>query len=1356
MTSAKNSDASAQGRISATQCRAARALLGWSQQDLAERARIGTSTVADFERGKRSPVEASVGAITVALESAGVQFLEEGVKGPSPTSPQNSILVSGTPLRLIDATDLTQWAARLDAKAFFPELIERLILATVGNLPNRIQFPSGDSVQQQGWDGICEQDGAKNLNWLPTGLSAWELGVQGGNLRAKADDDYEKRTKDSLGLPREATTFVFATSRRWKAGAQWARERCAEKIWKEVRVIDADDLSAWIALFPSVAYWLATRTGKYLPGSVPLEEYWREWRLSTEWPISTELVLGGRDRDAIELLKWLYDRPTVRSIQGDSAGEGIVFLYAAIDLLPEPYRKLFLSRCLVSPTPEAARSLGTSSSSLVIIIEAAEPGLASRLAELGHHVLVAHGSQVGTTGQVNLLSRPQFEPFQEALEKMGIPQVKANALARDSVRKLSVLRRLIPSTAGAIVPAWAERDDGRLLLPALLAGAWEEDHEGDRSILEELAGESFEDFSRRCPNWIKFPDAPLRHAGRTWKIASPYDAWFRLAGFLSKPDLDKFYKVAHAVLSAEDPRFDLNEEERWFAPVKGQLPKYSPWLTSGITETLLLLAMFGNQVRTVPDAAQYAERIVRALLGNADQRRWWSLSSELNTLAEVSPEAFMSAIELSLDKDDKPVMVLFKEDSGPVMGRAYHSHLLWGLETLAWSPDYLSQVTEILARLAALDPGGKYANRPKNSLRSIFLLWLPQTNATFAQRLKVIDRLRKVNPEAAWHLMLDIFPRGYDTSTYNPRPKWRDFEAAAPELITNRTIWEGTNALADRLLADADADSGRWKTLIEHLPGFPPDWRKKAWTHLEDLAASFDKDEQRLPIRDALRILVDHHRSFPDANWALPKDEVSAIEVTYQKFVPADLVLRCAWLFADNAPLLEGTPKTDWELREEQLSNHRKRAVSELIMGGGLDELKRLIGLVKRPFLVGAAFVQSATEEQATRAVREFVESESQSMQDFLHGVLAAGNFHHGWNWSSSLLSLAKSEHWSESPIVRVLLALPSEKKVWDLADALGNSVRTSYWKGVPFFLRHEGNNEVLYAIDQMIAAGRAAHVVEMIAGSTKDIPTKKIIEVLSAAATSSWPLRDNDAVMFQWGVGELLKALENDRTVEDQIVARLEWMYLAVLEHSERTPIVLHRFMASDPAFFVQVLSAVFRTHSESAPNHREATDQEKAMATQAFRLLNSWNTVPGSSQTGVDGEILASWVSEAHRLAVQAERGAIGDEFIGRVLSFAPTGGDGIWPHESVRSVIETMRNTHLENGISIGVFNQGGVTSRGMFDGGGLERGKAGKYDAWADATKLEWPRTSAVLREIARSFKNTARRFDEEAERTDWEY
>lgn len=61
------------------QVRAARSLLNWSQQDLATKAGVAVSTVADFERGQRSPMPNNALSIRQALERAGIVFTETGV-----------------------------------------------------------------------------------------------------------------------------------------------------------------------------------------------------------------------------------------------------------------------------------------------------------------------------------------------------------------------------------------------------------------------------------------------------------------------------------------------------------------------------------------------------------------------------------------------------------------------------------------------------------------------------------------------------------------------------------------------------------------------------------------------------------------------------------------------------------------------------------------------------------------------------------------------------------------------------------------------------------------------------------------------------------------------------------------------------------------------------------------------------------------------------------------------------------------------------------------------------------------------------------------------------------------------------
>jgi predicted transcriptional regulator len=80
--------------ITAAQCRAARGLVGWSQQDLAREAGVGTVAIHQLESATSQPRRATLDVIKRAFEKAGVEFIDENGGGagvrlrkPSRTAP---------------------------------------------------------------------------------------------------------------------------------------------------------------------------------------------------------------------------------------------------------------------------------------------------------------------------------------------------------------------------------------------------------------------------------------------------------------------------------------------------------------------------------------------------------------------------------------------------------------------------------------------------------------------------------------------------------------------------------------------------------------------------------------------------------------------------------------------------------------------------------------------------------------------------------------------------------------------------------------------------------------------------------------------------------------------------------------------------------------------------------------------------------------------------------------------------------------------------------------------------------------------------------------------------------------------
>lgn len=68
--------------VTPEQCRAARGLLSWSQQDLAKNAGVGVVTVHQLEAGVSQPRRSTIGVVRRAFEAAGVEFIDENGGGP--------------------------------------------------------------------------------------------------------------------------------------------------------------------------------------------------------------------------------------------------------------------------------------------------------------------------------------------------------------------------------------------------------------------------------------------------------------------------------------------------------------------------------------------------------------------------------------------------------------------------------------------------------------------------------------------------------------------------------------------------------------------------------------------------------------------------------------------------------------------------------------------------------------------------------------------------------------------------------------------------------------------------------------------------------------------------------------------------------------------------------------------------------------------------------------------------------------------------------------------------------------------------------------------------------------------------
>src|SRR5262249_23165122 len=192
--------------------------------------------------------------------------------------------------------------------------------------------------------------------------------------------------------------------------------------------------------------------------------------------------------------------------------------------------------------------------------------------------------------------------------------------------------------------------------------------------------------------------------------------------------------------------------------------------------------------------------------------------ANLPVIAEAAPELFLSRVEDDLRSEEPELPKLFQDRSHSFFVGAIHSDLLWALEGLAWNPEYLPRVAVVLARLAARDPGVRYADRPLHCLREIFLWWLWHTNASVEVRIDALTAVVQAEPDVGWNLLPAILPGGVDQTSMNTHmPRWRPWAERWSRAQIQPQILEYVSALANLTLSLAGSDAHRWSQVIEAM-----------------------------------------------------------------------------------------------------------------------------------------------------------------------------------------------------------------------------------------------------------------------------------------------------------------------------------------------------------------------------------------------------------------------------------------------------------------------------------------------------------------------------------------------------------
>ncbi|WP_033426366.1 hypothetical protein [Hymenobacter aerophilus] len=1248
------------------------------------------------------------------------------------------------------ASEIDFWSDQPAAKAQLPEVIRRLVLATAPRL-SLVDFPGGSSVYEGGWDGITQD--ITGTVFVPEGTAGWEIGTSPVTY-AKAKSDYDKRTAKSLGLVPGTTTFVLVTSRNWPAPAkrQFVSDRQAEKIWKEVRVYDAKDLEAWLTTAPAVHYWFAHLLGKRPANVTDLETYWLDWAAETTPPTPAALLTLGRLGIVREIHTWLKGPEKSLGIQADSRSEALAMFAAALQELPENERLGFFARCIVVHTVEAWRELVASYSTLLLVPLFNDHSVISSALRQGHRVVVPL-DRADTNWKNEALELPRLPRLEtsELLRTLAISPERADALAGIARRSFAAFRRALTEHAHGAKPKWVHTAHQDILIAALLVGTWDEQKEEDKAVVVYVAAAAdYAQVKSQLVQWLAVPDPPVRLVGSTWFIVDKGDVWSLLAAQITPEQLGRFTQTTIHVLGSIPPRYNLPREEWYRASLLDKEPPYSSKLQESLATTLAFLGSLEDFLPVAGEPASHiADQLVSQLLlaANADWRIWSALANNLQWLAEAAPGAFLQAVQDGLRGESPPVMQLFETSQNFFGPSTDYPGLLWALETLAWSPDYLLPVTLLLGELSRRAPEPPLVNRPINSLREVFLLWYPHTAASLEQRLQVLDVLQQREPEVGDQLLRTLSPKAHSVSSGTNKPRWRDWVPS--RNVTRREVYEATLAIQERLLRNAHQDIDRWESIIEDLPEVPYEQQAEVIAQLRALSQEVPADADRIRLRDKTREVVSRHRSFADADWAMLPARVDELAAVMELFEPADITAKYLWLFND-WPLLPEGREGDTQAYQILIGERQRQALYIIYEQGGLDALVSLIPLVISPQTLGRILGQTdiVSETQALYMLSEYLKSDTESEAVFALGLggalISLRTEVERHTWAESVLA-AHEPDWPAIKQAEWLRLLPANPRTWQAVSRLASEGQQYYWDFLPYFFVSDEDTE--QGIKLFLAHNHITKAIELLGQRmyqgqvvSTDLATEALEMLLRERPAQRPASHKVDTIL-----GKLAEASDADR----ERVIKLEFALLSdsfSLRQSKRTPLIFQELNAN-PGLFVDLVARVYRPKNTEP---RVLTEEESRLNIASWRLLNAWRGIPGTDKTGrVDQQHLTDWVALARKLLLANGREKIGDEQIGQILSGSPIGADGAWPHEAVRALLEKVASPDIERGFMIGHYNSRGTTSRSPYEGGEQERELVKQYLSYAEVVKTTSYRTAEILRKMAQKYEREAVQEDNEA-------
>ena len=1256
----------------------------------------------------------------------------------------------------VTVKDIVDWSGKIESRAKLPELVRRLIYETTPQ-PVRFNIPANEAVYLPGTDGKVIS--TFTTTWVPAGTSFWEMGCN-NKIKSKAEDDFKKRTKDpALDRERKSASFVFVTPRIWDEKQNWLSKKNSENQWKEVIVLDATDLEAWIQASVATKIWFEKLIGKQIEGILTANEWWNNWANATKPPLIPKLLTARRNNESTNLIYELENYRSTISIKGDDREEAVAFVIASLSTQPVNH---FLDKTLVL-TKDVEIPL-IQKSDLIVIGDGEKVKFMSKvLSENIKLIKTHHKGQTNFDATIDLSKIPRQE-YINCLHEMEISRNEAIYWADETGLSIPILRRKISKVTSELRQNWIEKTDiVEKLIPFALCGKWVKNQKncGDLDVLTAVGNTNASEITKNFEKLLELEGSPVDKeydfGEIIFGVISQLDSLETVGYRITVEHLRNYFEQIYAILSEHDPAVDISEENWWEKVELYNSKKYSEKIAIGICESLCILAVYGERIcgdRLRYDIIEKIESVVSSLIDSADSKRLLSIRCYLTYLAEASPDIFLECIESDIWSNSSEIKPLIGHGGNLFNEISFHDELLWALEILAWHSLYFDRVLKILLRIKSFEPKDINGKSIQHTLNNLFRVELPCTEVSVKDRLSVLRNNKQHNQITVMEICKSLLPHGLARFGSQTRtPKWRRLREQ-PDVPTKEDL-NFSIVEAKKILFDMNQyNMEELQLLLEIIFDLEEEQLNQLIQFVERWLLDVTDETQQEELCKSLRKCTKTLKHLEIGDKSLYWRTIDRIE---QLIKPSSLLTQHKWLFDEyylDWELLVSTERISRPENQEVMELHqsiRSKAIEEIIVNCGEGAILELISTVNYPETI--ATILSVKESEYDRKLYWIEKVLSELNKDSTEFLESAVKFIHefikfldneGHEMSGIVERLSKKGDLNDSAKKNVMVrALPPEPKFWEIVKNLGRDAEKIYWNSISLFPSLDfSSDELEYAVKNLLSVGRAIEAFAFAGPQNEKLKPKywkRILEIIYQSNTL-----DKLAYENLYYLSDVYKCLDEDTEICDSEIAELEYPLILNLTLADRLSedrvMACHRLILSDPKYLQQLLIWCYKRNDGTEDRELRGipTEDLEKKADLAYHILANWNFLHVEIETGKLDEVkFKNWIEQAVKLVKQVDRVDVFESHLARVFAqFANQTSDDIWLPDAILEYLDKHENNFIREEFYKAIYNSRGTVIKNYGEGGDQERQLARNYERLATDIESKFPRVSRILKKRAR--------------------